>query len=346
MAGLVDRGLTPGLWFACQMVDRLEVHACRGRARLAPLAAALPDTRSPWFSVTKLFTAMAVLRLAAAQALDLDQPVPRDLAYLPWRGAPPTVRQLLSHTAGLRNPMPLKWIHPASQEGPSPAAMVERIGRRAWRPRRQPGMRMAYSNLGYLLLGLLVERVSGLAFTDYVDRHVLGPLGIAPGGFHLGEGAATGYSRTWSAMGLLARLLLPGRSFGPTTGGFTALQPFQIDGAPYGGLIGTVSEMLRLGVAMLADGQYEGRLVLPGALAEAALAPARLHDGTVLPIGLGWQLGALDDEAYAYHLGGGAGFRSELRVYPRIRYAVAVIANESSFDTDSLSRVLIEPDGT
>jgi hypothetical protein len=59
-------------------------------------------------------------------------------------------------------------------------------------------------------------------------------------------------------------------------------------------------------------------------------------------MGLGWHLGEVEGEPCAWHLGGGGGFKSELRIYPRLGYAIAVIGSETSFDTGELSRLVVE----
>ncbi len=91
---------------------------------------------------------------------------------------------------------------------------------------------------------------------------------------------------------------------------------------------GACRDMLSLGRAMLARGEIGS---------QAILRP-ETPDGTPLPIGLGWHLGCTGSEHYAYRLGGGGGFRSELSNYPRLNYAVAVIGNETSFDTGAFHK--------
>lgn len=125
---------------------------------------------------------------------------------------------------------------------------------RAVDTRRAPGV-TADSNLGYLVLGILIERVSGLGFEAYVSRNVLRPLGATASGFDMPPDAARGYGRAWSIMGIAARLLTDRKVLGATRGGFTALRPFQVDGAPYGGLVGPVTDMLSLGRTMLQGGR-------------------------------------------------------------------------------------------
>jgi CubicO group peptidase (beta-lactamase class C family) len=222
--------------------------------------------------------------------------------------------------------------------------MVERLLARDGRLAFRPGERYAYSNVGYLVLGQVVERVSGERYPDYVRRHVLEVLGWSGPGFDAPPDAATGYTRTWSAMGIAGRLLVDARFFGRRIAGFTAFLPFQVDGAPYGGLVGTAPDLARFAAAHLGGGVHDGRRILSAASVEAMRTPQRDLRGEPLPVGLGWRLGEIDGEPFAHHLGGGAGFKSEVRLYPRLGQAIVVAANETSFDTEQISRmVLVEP---
>lgn len=314
---------------------------CVGKARLSPPREISTQTVFSWFSVTKLFTATAALQLVAAGKLDLDEPVS---SYRPdllqGVAALLTSRQLLSHTSGLANPMPLRWVHPTSEPRPNLESMTKRLLTRRHRLRFEPGARYAYSNLGYLVLGLIIETVSGLSFEEYLSRNVLKRLGANGSGFDLPADAARGYSRTWSFMGLAARFLVDAELFGIRCGGYTELRPFEVDGAPYGGLAGPVTDMLTLGRAMLADGRAADGRVLDAPTVRLALTHVRSCDDRALPVGLGWHLGEASAEQYANHIGGGLGFRSELRIYPRLGCAVAVIANETSFDTNAVAELI------
>src|SRR5205814_328258 len=111
-----------------------------GFADLAARRPATTATRFPWFSMSKIVTATAALRLADEGRLDLNAPV-AGLAAV-GRGDLPRVRQLLDHTAGLPDPVPLRWVRPADTD---PAQ--DRPGLRRVRARRPPGPPARYSNL-------------------------------------------------------------------------------------------------------------------------------------------------------------------------------------------------------
>ena len=342
MLDQVARHRAPSVSVAYAIGDGPAVGVAAGRAKVFPAHETSPIVAYLWFSVTKLFTATAVLQLAETGMIRLDDPVSQ---YVPSFGIrssrAPTVRDLLTHTSGLANPIPVSWVHLVGEPGPSLDQLTDGLLRRHPTLLFAPGTRFSYSNLNYLILGQLIERVSGEQYETYVIERILQPLGAMETGFALSQNAATGYSRPWSFMGIAARWLLDRKFFGPTIDGYTELRPFLVDGAPYGGLVGPATQMLLLGRAMLGGGHVEGRAILRPETVAAALTPTRASDGSQLPIALGWHLGALGDEQYAYHIGGGGGFRSELRIYPRLKYGIAVIANETSFDTAKLTRLVV-----
>ena len=129
-----------------------------GRADLLERRPASSDTPYLWFSLTKIATATAAMALADRGVLDLEAPVH---AYLPTyptpgRGAPPVVRQLLDHTAGLPNPIPLRWIRPATRQAPDPASFLARLLAKHGTTKYPVGGHARYSNLGYLVLAELI----------------------------------------------------------------------------------------------------------------------------------------------------------------------------------------------
>lgn len=332
----------PGVGFGAAWSDGTTIVRSGGFADLRSRQPMTDETPFAWFSVTKLFTATAVMQLHEQGRLDLDAPVSRYLPDMQLRrdGREATVRDLLAHTAGLPNPVPITWIHLADEPSPSLDAMLrERIGPE---PALDaiPGTKSAYSNLGYLALGRIIERTSGEPFERYIESHVLAPLGCDASGFAVSNAFATPYQSRWSFMGLAARWMLDDRFFGPSIGGYWELRRFAVDGAPYGGLGGPVRDLLRLGRMMLAEGRGARGRVLSAESVRAMLEPS-LAGGETTSIGLGWHLGESGGEPYAYHLGGGGGYRSELRVYPRLGYTVAVVGNETSFPTGDFARLVV-----
>ena len=105
------------------------------------------------YSMSKTFTAAAVLQVIDSQHLSLDEPINRFLDFCPY-GSEVTIRKLLAHTAGIPNPIPLAWIHsPAAHKTYDEHAALVKVLRRHNRLAFAPGTTYAYSNIGYWLLG-------------------------------------------------------------------------------------------------------------------------------------------------------------------------------------------------
>ncbi len=194
----------------------------------ADLAAQEPLTPRHLFRVashSKTFTSAAVLHLADAGRLGLDDPVVR---HLPWLAENPdsrlagiTLRQLISHAAGVMRDgvRPDFWL--LERDFPDRETLIEFF--RTQPLVIDPGTRMKYSNFTYGLLGLVIEAVSGLDFADYLRSKLLAPLGLAEIGPEYREGAGpfvTGYIRpspAWEPIAV-ASSSLPTNALAPATG--------------------------------------------------------------------------------------------------------------------------------
>jgi CubicO group peptidase (beta-lactamase class C family) len=148
---------------------------------------ATPDTQYRIGSITKTFTAAAILQLRDAGLLDLDDRLGQHLPDVPHPG--PTLRRLLSHVSGLQREPPGEiWESlrpPSREEFLASLADAEQI--------LTPGAHWHYSNLGFALLGEVVERVSGTPYRDYVEERLLKPIGLTRTSFTAAEPVARGY---------------------------------------------------------------------------------------------------------------------------------------------------------
>jgi CubicO group peptidase (beta-lactamase class C family) len=336
MKHAIDGGDAPGIAVARIRDGHITV-ATEGVADVARGTPVTPDTAFMYFSVTKLFTAAAVMQLVERGAVGLDDPIERHVALPIAEGGRITVRHLLAHTSGLQNPFPISWVHLEDERGPALEELTMRLLRAHPRLRFEPGSRYGYSNLGYLVLGVLVERRAGLPFEAYVLRHVLEPLGMRSTGFDLGgKTLATGYYRRSSMLNQAMRLVVDGRLYGPRAGRFGAFRRFLVDGAPYGGLVGSCTDLARFAAALAGDGAFEGARILTPASTATMRERQRTPDGEVLAAGLAWRYGETDGIPDLRVVGGGGGFKTEVRI--RLDGSAAVVcANETLFDTGPLA---------
>lgn len=320
----------------------------RAAIGLADLASGMPmatNVAVPWFSMTKLVTATTVMGLATRGVLPLDVPllplVPAMSGLRPVAWAQRiTARHLLQHSGGLANPIPLRWVHPAASPGPDPEAFLRTRLAKHPKLRSAPGARASYSNLGPLLLAAAITHVTGDSFEDVVRREVLQPTGMTHTDFCYPAAVpkATGNHPRYSPM----RLLLPRWVIGNPHGRWLALRPFLVDGAAYGGLVGTADDAARFLQLHLAGGRIDDQQVI--AAADAATMCHINQPGKRYDLGLGWFIPAKDREAqpaYVEHLGGGAGFFNLLRMYPSVGIGIVVMGNATRYDIEALARLAL-----
>ena len=331
VASAQQKERVPGVAVAVVAGSRLVATTAAGLADLALGSAAIPVMSCCWFSMTKIATATAAMILVDQQRLDLDAPVGDYLGDI-W---PPTfsaarVRDLLRHSSGLSNPLPIRWVHRAGDPRPDQRAALARLLARQRKPKFEPGSRASYSNVGFLALGEVIATVAGKPYTTWVTTNLLQPIGMDATAFTWADvadrPAAQGYVRVPAAATPLLKWLLPKGLIGRRSAGYVALNPFEVDGAAYGGLIGPVTDVARLAELHLSGGTLDGVAVLsPGAVAEMAhvTTPGKPYD-----LGLGWfRHRSAGDPNHIEHLGGGAGFWNVIRLYPDRNMGVIIMSN-------------------
>ena len=329
--GTAEKG--PGCQYCLVDGDSVSCHA-EGVADLRTGAPVTLWTTFNAFSVTKTFTSAAILRLAEAGRLGLDHPLGRYVA-VPYRPEP-TLRQILSHTAGLPNPMPMNWVHPAERHaGFDERRFIDSLVAGNPSLKRQPGERFAYSNLGYLLLGKAIENITGSRYADHIRDSLISRLGPGPDeylGFSLPGGGrhALGAVRSWSVPRLLLPFLPAMAELRDTAaGGWIQLKPFQVDGSAYGGLIANAPGLARFLQAMM------GTELLSGESLAQTFATQRDAKGPT-PMTLGWFSGRLDGMPYFAHAGGGGGYYCEVRIYPGRGRASVFMSNRTGVRDERL----------
>ncbi|GAC1516672.1 MAG: glycoside hydrolase family 3 N-terminal domain-containing protein [Gemmatimonadaceae bacterium] len=272
---LLDRGVAdsafPGAYVVVGDGAGHVVTASAGRLDWSP--SPRPDGRTLWdlASLTKVVgTTTAIMQLVAARTVELDAPVRR---YLPeWSGADKdrvTVRHLLTHTSGLPS-----W-RPLYKEATSPAAAVALVEGTALEA--PPGTRTRYSDLGAILLGLIVERVSGQALDAYVTSHIFEPLRMTDSRF---RPAAAARDRTApTEFDAWRQRLLRGEVHDENA--------FALGGvAGHAGLFSTGDDLARFARMYLGRGSIEGVRILDSTVVRTFTA---LQDPTLSARALGWE---------------------------------------------------------
>jgi len=327
---------TPGIQYLVVNAQGPVFEFTRGDGDIAKRRVMLPATTQMAYSMSKTITAAAVLQLVDTDAIALDDPIDRYVDGQPY-GSGVTIRRLLSHTAGLPNPIPLSWVHSASQHGAfDEASALAAVLRKNNRLRSTPGRKYAYSNIGYWLLGPIVERASRLPFTTFVRRSVIERLGIAP--IDLGytienpDFHATGYLAKFSALNLIKRLVINRALIGTYAGRWLEIRSHYLNGPAFGGLVGTCRGF----GAFLQDQLRPQSALFSDRTRKLFYTPQQLSSGATVDMTLGWHVGTTGGARYFFKEGGGGGFHSMMRLYPDAGFGTVVIANSTSFDVRGL----------
>jgi len=265
-------------------------------------------------SVTKQFTAAAILKLAERGKLSVDDPLTRFLPDYPTHGHELTLRHLLTHTGGIPNYTNLgpKWEVNMARELPDEELVA------LWKDLPldfAPGEKWNYSNSGYYLLGMVVAKVSGKSYADFVRETFFEPLGLARTRYDSNEevlpnraqGYAFGDGKFWND-GLIG-LSQPGAA---------------------GALISTARDLVRWQQALVS-----GKVVKPESYEEMTL-PYLLVNGRETGYGMGLQLDQRASQRCVWHGGGINGFNSVLLYFPDSALHIAVISNSEGLRADAL----------
>jgi len=313
MAGFVEQLAAkyeiPGVAVAIRTNGK-EYLTCQGVTDLDRPEPIGPDTPFLVASVTKTFTATAMMRLVASQQVDLDAPVQRYLPGFavadPSASAEITVLNLLNHTAGLH------WRSP-DQPDESDSALARSLS--ALRDQHliaAPGARVSYSQSGYNVAGRIIEVLTGMTYEQAIAALLLEPLALR--------------HSTFAALQAIAEPVAIGHNV-PAGGTLAVVQQWKDARAnnPGGGLAASISDLLTWARFHLSD----GGLVLPAHDLHVMREPTAALSGSSLgdAVGIGWFLRDVDGARAFGHAGSANGQFAEMLLVPEKDFAVITLAN-------------------
>jgi CubicO group peptidase (beta-lactamase class C family) len=287
-----------------------------------------PGTAFDLASVSKQFTATAIMQLAEQSRLRYDDPITQYLPELPESASRITLRDLLNHTSGLPHYEVLclkegkiKWdprsgsTKPDDYE-PTAAEVVKLIGRH-FETGFTPGSQFEYSNTGYVLLGQILERVSGMRLAQYLEANVFEPAGMVHA-----------VLRDERLQPVANRALSYATAKAKTDMDYTPLNLIYGDG----NINATIDDMIHYAIAL------QGGKLLTSESSQLAFTAPTLSRGSSR-YGFGWWIGEVRREPFYHHEGAWVGFRSAIADLPKHRLTVIVLANFAEADTSLAKRV-------
>lgn len=324
-----SQGGTPGAAILIIQDGQAILKKGYGLANLESQNPITPDTSFLLCSVTKQFTAMAVMMLAERGALSYDDPLSKFFPQFPPYAQQITVRNLLHHTAGLPEyedlflksgnldqdyprsaKTPQSSFEPTSKDALALLAQVRS-------PRFAPGERLEYSNSGYVLLAQIVEKVSGQPFAQFLRQNIFQPLGMS-------------------------RSLLYDETRPPVSNVATSYQRERgayrdIDYTPLNVIYGedniytTLEDLYQWDQAL-----YTEKLVKAETLREA-FTPGTLRNGKVTGYGFGWWVEKFLGMNMVEHAGAWLGFKTFIVRFPDQRLSVVMLANQQDIDVEDIA---------
>ncbi|HET9817731.1 MAG TPA: serine hydrolase domain-containing protein [Rhodanobacteraceae bacterium] len=307
--GLAKSGV-PSASIAVVRDGKLAYVRAYGHARLDPETPATPAMRYSIGSISKEFTAAALLMLQQQGRLRLDDPIAKFFPDLTDADRI-TVRQILSHTSGYQDFWPQDYLMPMMRQPTTPAHIMD-----VWAKKPldfAPGSKWQYSNTGYTIAGAIVQKLTGQTPFEFLQQHVFPELGITDAyDTNLQALPATdarGYSRF---------------ALGP-------LRPSRKEGVGWmfgaGELALTASDLARWDIAMI-----DRTLLQPGSWRQLE-TEVLLDNGLGSGYGLGVDVGSLEGHRMISHSGEVMGFTAGNYVFPDARIAVVVLTNQDAVGT-------------
>ena len=303
----------PAASVAIVVDGRLAYAQAYGQAQLDPPVAARADMRFSIGSISKQFAAAAILLLQQEGKLSLDDRVARFIPDV-TRASEVTIRQLLSHTSGYQDYWPQDYVPLFMLDSISAAGILDRWARKPLD--FDPGTRWQYSNTNYVIAGLIVEKVTGIPFFEFLRSRILGPLGMQSvvnvDRGRLPQSDPTGYTRY----------------------GLGPVRPAPKEGNGWlfaaGELAMTPADLAKWDIAMI------NQSFLSPAAYRAMETEVLMSNGTGTGYGLGVDVGMNGTHRLVSHGGEVSGFTASNMVFPDDRAAVIVLTNQDAVSAASM----------
>lgn len=307
----------PGAAIIVQKDGRTIIRKGYGMADLELGVPVAPDMVFRLGSITKQFTAVSILSLAQEGKLSLQDEITKFLPDYPTQGKRITVEHLLTHTSGIQSytDMP-EWL-PLWRKDMTPKELVDLFKDKPMQ--FEPGRSWSYNNSGFVLLGAIIEKVSGKTYEQFVDERIFKPLGMSS-----------------SYYGSTERIIprrIPGYEEGES--GFVNASYLSMT-QPYaaGSLLSTVDDLARWSEAVFA-GKVVGKAWL-----DKALTPFKLVNGESTGYGYGWFVAEVGGHRSIEHGGGINGFTTYEMTFPDDHLFIAILTNSAIAGRDPEPRAV------
>jgi CubicO group peptidase (beta-lactamase class C family) len=307
---------TPGYALGVFENGRIVLEKGYGSANIEYGVPFSPTTPTIMGSVSKQFTAAAIALLAVQGRISLDDDVRKYVPELPDYGRQVTIDELVHHTSGVRDFWALVEAAGMRLDDGYTVGDVLSLAARQRHLNFDPGTEYAYSNTGYVLLGVIVQRVTGKSLREFADEQIFGPLGMRDSHYHDDHNQP-----------------VRGRAFAysPAAGGAWRINVWNNDIVGQGGLMTTVEDLQKWD-----ENFYTGRVGGAPFLARQ-LTRGRLASGKELSYAFGLEIGEYRGLPMVEHAGSTGGYRTVITRFPAQHTTVVALCNVSSADAPGMA---------
>lgn len=306
--------------------------------------ATTPQSIYNLYSLSKIVTATAVMRLAQSNTIALDDPValyfPRFLTRYEGNNRPVTIKQLLMHTSGVTDRSgDYRHMFDDMRYAMMKASGEEMVS--VYELDYEPGSEAQYSNVEYIVLGYLIEKVTGRAFEEAIGALVLHPAGMETAGFgdladsQPPEREVFGTLAFFSWMGQAMRLMIDDEDKERCEGTLQWLKRINVEWSAAGGLKGSLRDMERFLAATQALKLYDKATYRRFMHTPPVRVDTTFSKFDRVRFGIGWYHLEKDDTFFYQHQGIGPGFRNIMRIYPEHNLSLVILTSQTGTDIDA-----------
>lgn len=321
----------PGVQYVVFNRDEVLYEFAGGYAKVAAKEKMTANSLLNVYSTTKVVTAIAVLQLAQQGKLKLSDTAVKYFPELPYKDV--TIAQILSQSSGIPNALLGNfYIHWASehQNFNREAVLLSALKENADLKFR-PGEEVGYSNMGYAILGKIIENVSGLKYEEYIYQNIFNRLNLDKEKINfdsqLQKNAALPYFKRYSLINNILVLFLSGSTTN-TEGDWKSInRPFFFNYPAHGGIVASATEYVKIFMSLM---RTENSELLSAEFINKMFSKQISYKKTTMA--MSWFVGEMNQKPYFYHQGSGMGYVAEVRIYPEEKIGSLLLMNRTEYD--------------
>ena len=329
----------PGIQYVVFDKDKILYEYSGGYAKVAAKEKMTSNSVLNVFSTTKVVTAIAVLQLAQDQKLLLTDKVIKYIPTLPYKNV--TISQVLSQSSGIPNVLLgnfyVHWLseHDSYNSDLSlNSALENNIGLVF-----EPGEEIGYSNMGYAILGKVIENVSGLKYEEYITENIFNRLKLNSEKINFNsqrqKNSALPYFRRYSLINNFMIMFLKGSTTREEGVWKSITRPFYFDHPSHGGIVASASEYAKIFMSLM---RVDNSVLLSSDFIKKMFSKQISYKEKSMAVS--WFMGEMNNVPYFYHQGSGIGYIAEVRIYPKEKFGSILLMNRSEYKALSILNIL------